>query len=190
MEPDDKEIIAEIRGGNTNAYASLVRKYQEKILRLSVSLLYNRTAAEDASQEIFIKAYRSLSEFKGESSFSTWIYRIASNHCMDILRKESRRRSESWESLLEREGEKIHDLFASTPNAQSALENRDLVDKILQEIPEKQRMILVLREVQGLTYEEIAQVEGSSVDAVKSRLKRARENLRDKLRHFLRPTNV
>jgi len=187
---DDSGIIREILSGERDLYAHLVRKYQEKVLRLCASLLSDTTRAEDAAQEIFIKAFQSLEDFRGASSFSTWLYRIAAHHCTDILRKESRRRSESWESLVEREGERIHNLLIAPPAEGELNESRDLIQRILDQIPEDYRVILTLREVQGLSYAEISETLNCSLDAVKSRLRRARESLEEKMRHFSASSNV
>ncbi len=155
-----------------------------------LSMLQNHTEAEEAAQDIFIKAYQSLGKFKGNSSFSTWLYRITKNHCLDVLRKRNRRKTYSLDSLMEEEGDQIHKLFSTSAVAASQFENRDLVGKILSTLPEDYRVILTLREADGLEYQDIADVLDCSLDAVKGRLSRARKQLQENLRHFLEQNDV
>lgn len=154
------------------------------------SMLSNRTDAEEAAQDVFVKAYQSLPKFKGNSTFSTWLYRITANHCLDVLRKRNRRRTVSWDSLLEQEGEKVHRLFSTPSNSGSQMEDRQLTDKILSTLPEDYRTILTLREADSLEYQEIAEILGCSLDAVKGRLARARKSLQENLRPFLAGKDV
>jgi RNA polymerase sigma-70 factor (ECF subfamily) len=178
------ELVRRVVAGNTGDYAPLVRAHQAKILGLCASLLSDATQAEDAAQEIFLKAYRSLSTFKGGSKFSTWLYRIASNHCMDLLRKRSREKSESLDALLERTDEGKRKSFEPFTDPREASNASDLVERLLGTLSGAERLILTLREAQGLNYEEIAQTLNCSLDAVKSRLRRARQALEEKKRHF------
>ena len=166
--------------GDANAYSEIVRAYQVKVLRLCTSLLSNAVQAEDAAQEIFIKAYRSLRSFRGGSKFSTWLYRIAANHCKDLLRKRSRERTEPLEESL------IEPSFDPRASAEAS----ETVDKLLSFLLPEERLILTLREVQGLSYQEISETLQCSLDAVKSRLRRARQALEEKTRHFSGRGNV
>ncbi len=187
---DDQEIIQSILSGDQNAYALLVRKYQNRIYSHCVSMLSDFSLAQDAVQEVFIKAYQSLNKFRAQSTFYTWLYRIASNHCLDILRKKSRNKSESWESLLEKKGEKIHELLTAEKPEKSRSERRELIESVLAQLNPDYRVILVLREIDGLSYDEISQTLNCSLDAVKARLKRARQDFEMKLRHFWGSENV
>ncbi len=187
---NDKEIIKQIKAGHTEAYGDFIREYHKKVLGYCLSMLSNRTDAEEAVQDIFVKAYNSLGRFKGNSAFSTWLYRITANHCLDILRKKNRRKTVSLDALIEEEGSRIEGLFASNRVESSALENRDLADKILSTLPSDYRTILTLREANSLEYQEIAAILGCSLDAVKGRLARARKHLQGNLRHFLEPGSV
>lgn len=150
-------------------------------------MLSDVSEAEDAAQEVFIKAFRALGSFHGKAAFSTWLYRIAVNHCKDRLRQKQRRKQESWEALLEKEGEKAEALFSSSAPASFPEETAELLSKILSSLPEKFREIIVLREMQGLSYQELAETLDCTLDAVKSRLKRARQEMELKLRHFMTP---
>ncbi|HJT24707.1 MAG TPA: RNA polymerase sigma factor [bacterium] len=186
----DQELVEQIKSGQKELYADLVREYHKKVMGYCLSMLQNHTEAEEAAQDIFVKAYRNLPKFKGNSAFSTWLYRITTNHCLDVLRKRNRRKTYSLDALVEEEGDSVHRLFASDPVAASQMENRDLAGKILSTLPEDYRMILTLREADGLEYQEIAQTLDCSLDAVKGRLSRARRQLQENLRHFLREKDV
>jgi len=177
---DDAAIIRRVLSGRTDDFAELVRRHQGKILRLCGSLLRNSGEAEDAAQESFIKAYQSLSRFQGTSSFYTWLYRIASNHCLTLLRSKSRKASESWDELLEKEGEKAQGLFLGGADHSDELAGKELAGKLLESVRPEYRVVLSLREIEGLSYEEIAQALSCSIDSVKARLRRAREELAEK----------
>jgi len=114
----------------------------------------------------------------------------AANHCKDLLRKRSREKTESWEALVEAQGEQVQQLLTSTEDPKSVPADAELVERILSRLPPNYRLILTLREVQGLTYQERADTLACSVDAVKARLRRARQELQDTLRHFLGSRNV
>lgn len=181
---DDVDIIAEVLGGNREAYAEIVRRYEGRVRGHCLMMLADPTQADDAAQEVFIKAYQSLGQFGNRSAFSTWLYRITANHCYDLLRKTARRKTESWEALLEREGEKIEALLARPSSGDGAADQIELLAKVFSCLPEKSRTILLLREKDGLSYQELAAALDCSLDAVKARLKRARRELEEKLRHF------
>jgi RNA polymerase sigma-70 factor (ECF subfamily) len=182
--------VRAVIAGDRDAYASLVRAYQGLVVRFCLSFLSSSVEAEDAAQDVFVKAYQALPRFRGNSSFSTWVYRIASNHCKDLLRKRARQKTESWEALLEREGEKIERLFSASEQTPLPPEHAELITTILSHLPLKYRTILVLRDVEGLSYAEVASVLNCSLDAVKARLRRARQELGQKVRHFLRHESV
>lgn len=187
---DERAIIARIRRGDRNAFAELVRAHQGRVRGYCRYLLRNETDAEDAAQEIFLKVYQSLEKFRGDAKFSTWIYRITANHCLDRLRSAARRPTQSWDAMIEEHGEKAEALFATEETPAVPAERTELVRAVLADLPERSRHILVLREMQGLSYEELAQTLDCSLDAVKGRLKRARQELDRKLRHFLTPKGV
>ena len=167
-----------------------MRIYQAKVLRLCASLLSDAALAEDAAQDIFLKAYQALGSFRGEASFSTWLYRIAANHCKDLLRKRAREKTESWDALVEEQGEPLQALLAGPEDDEPAIAKTELVDRVLSHLPPDYRLILTLREVQGLSYQELADTLNCSVDAVKARLRRARQALQEHLRHFFSPKHV
>jgi RNA polymerase sigma-70 factor (ECF subfamily) len=142
------------------------------------------SSAEDAAQEIFLKAYDRLKDFRRDSAFSTWLYRVASNHCLDVIRRETRRRTESLEEMTEREAPSLQRLLADPIDARS-LEEADLVRAVLDRLPEDYRLILTLREMEGLEYKELMAAMDCSMDSVKAKLQRARRLFRETFRHIL-----
>ncbi len=186
MQDEDREVVDRIRAGETEAYALLVRKHQARIRGFCLWTLGNAAEADDAAQEVFIKAYRGLGAFRGTAGFSTWLHRIAVNHCRDLLRRRVRERTESWDALREREGEQAEARIAQDP---PAAQRRQLQEALAQ-LPEQYRTILILREAEGMSYQELAEFLGCSLDAVKARLRRARSELVEKARHFFEPADV
>ncbi|MBI2059510.1 MAG: RNA polymerase sigma factor [Nitrospirae bacterium] len=181
--PNDREIIREVLGGHTQSYEALIRRYQDRIFGFCMTTLSNREEAEEAAQEVFVKAFRSLARFRGDAAFSTWLIRIAVNECRDALRRRSRRRELSLEELQDKYGEQARTLFLD-PAGEADSEMADLVDQLLSSLRPEERTLLVLREREGHSYTEIAAILGCSVDAVKARLRRARQSLREMARHF------
>lgn len=161
-------------------FEKIVREHHPRVLSLCAAMLASQAEAEDAAQEAFLKAYKSWGSFRADSSVSTWLHRIAANECLDRLRERTRRKSESWDELLEAQGERVSDLLKE-PSPHAALEAQDLVGRVLDLLSPEYRLVLVLRETQGLSYEEICAATGDSLDSVKARLKRARAELEEKL---------
>jgi len=186
----DVELIKSVRAGHPEVFAELVRRHQARVLRVCTSLLANATLAEDAAQEIFLKAYQHLQTFQAEAAFSTWLYRITANHCKDLLRKRSRERLDSWEALVEAEGERLQQLLTVSADPKTTVADAELVDRVLSHLPPNYRLILTLREVEGLSYQELAETLRCSLDAVKARLRRARNEFLEHLRHFSNPGAV
>ncbi len=181
---DEKELVRLSQKGNGEAFGQLVERYKTKVFNLALSSTRDRTAADDLAQEIFIKAYYSLPKFQFKSEFGTWLYRVAVNHIKDYLRKNKKKFAEI---SLEARGEK--DLSAGIEDfrekKQTEEKRRELVQAALRSLPEKHRIILTLRDIEGLSYEEIASILGLSPGTVDSRLFRARKKLRDKLAPYL-----
>ena len=186
---DDFEIILDVLTGNRNAYAEIVRRHEQRIRSYCAATLGDTLLAEDAAQEVFMKAYQALGKFRGNASFSTWIYRIAINHCMDLLRKKGRQKTESWDALLEKNKEKTEALLPTVSGAENT-GSSELVSQLLDSLSEKSKSILVLREIHGLSYSELAESLECTLDAVKARLKRARQEAEIILRHLLKGKTV
>jgi RNA polymerase sigma-70 factor (ECF subfamily) len=147
-------------------------------------MLKTRSAADDAAQDVFLNAYRSIKTFQGVSSFSTWLHRIAANRCLDLLRRKTREKEESLEALVESQRTKIYQFQDRSKNQDEFLEDADLIEKVMRHLPPEYRLILTLRELQGLSYQEISETLECSLDAVKARLRRARLECEEILRHF------
>jgi len=177
---DDEHLIRRFRSGDVSAFEELVRAYQDRIYNLCRYMLRSPLDAQDAAQDVFLKAYKGLEDFKPNSSLYTWIYRIAVNTCLDYKRK-SRREALKHKSLAETSpaAEPISTQIHNSKEASEAIQ------QALAELRENSRAVLVLREIEGLSYEEIAEVLSASVSAVKSRLSRARQEFRRVLRKKL-----
>lgn len=178
----DEVLVGECRRGDQAAFATLVERYQGKIYNLAYRLLGNADDASEMTQEVFCRAYVKLGEFRGEASFSTWLYRIAHNICYDELRRRGRRPLVSLEA--ETEGRTRLELAAPNPGPAELYTRKEVAERLqelIATLPPDQRAALVLRDIQGLSYEEMAQVLQCSLGTVKSRLNRARRALRDKL---------
>jgi RNA polymerase sigma-70 factor (ECF subfamily) len=185
----DFDAVRRVQAGDRDAYADIVRRHHPRVISLCFSVLKNHTRAEDAAQDVFIKAYQALSSFRFDAQLSTWLYRIAYFHCLDMIRSAGREKTVSWEALLEAQGDRIQSALLS-PNPATAEEQKDFVASLLSALSQEYRTVLVLREVEGLTYEEIAETMNCSLDSVKARLRRARREIQNQLRHFLDTTIV
>lgn len=180
----DVEQVRAVLAGDREAFAFLVRRHQDKVRGLCLALLQRPSEADDAAQDVFLKAYRHLGRFRQDAAFSTWIHRIAHNHCLDLLKQRARRAGESLDALLEK-GDQV--LFF--PEKPAPAETGEAL-ALLGQLSPVHRTVLTLREVQGFSYEEMARVMGSTVDSVKARLRRARRALLEKARHFFADRGV
>ncbi len=173
-------IIREVRDGNVNAFEAIVREYEKNVYNIALRMSGSREDALDISQEAFLKAYHALESFRGDSKFSVWLYRIVSNTCLDFLR-ERKRRAEVSLSVEDDEGEsaqrEIPDESLSPERLYERRSTREAVQRGLMSLPEDQRKILLLREIQGFSYEEIGRVLSLESGTVKSRIFRARRKL-------------
>jgi len=158
-----------------------VRRHAPRVLALCAAAV-GAAEADDAAQEVFLKAHRSLASFRGDAAFATWLHRIAVNRCLDVRRSAARRRVESLDGLAEKGA--LLGPGGAEPSPAAALEARDLAERLLSLLPPEQRVALVLRERDGMSYDEIAEAMSCSLDSVKARLKRARERLEEEMRHF------
>jgi RNA polymerase sigma-70 factor (ECF subfamily) len=181
---DEKQLVRLAQDGSREAFEALVTKYQSKVFSMALSFIRNREAADDAAQEVFLKAYLALPKFHLRSEFGTWLYRIAVNHVKDVLRKKGRAREISLEDVRE-VSVTDEDTLEKAELEKETEKRKSLVQKLVQALPEKYRVILTLRDIQGLPYEEISQVLHLSPGTVDSRLHRARKMLRHKLAPYL-----
>ena len=173
----EQEIVLRAKGGDQDAFAELVTAHQDRIYTLCLRMTGNREDAQDAAQEAFLNAWRALPSFKGESSFSTWVYRLTSNACIDHLRRRKRRRDLEAASLTGEDGES--DWEPADHQSDPALQTerrmaKEAVEEGLRSLPDHQREILVMRELSGLSYQEIGAALDLDLGTVKSRIARAR----------------
>lgn len=181
LDESELRLIDRIRGGDERAFALLVRSYQDRVFSLSVRMLGNREEAEDLAQEIFVAIYKHIGDFRAEAQLSTWIYRVTRNRCLNRLKYLSRRKQASTDTLDSVPDRRLNDLSGRAPlRPDHHLEGRQLqsvLEDCLTRIPEGQRMLLLLRDVDDLSYNEIAEIHELPVGTVKSRLHRARTAL-------------
>jgi RNA polymerase sigma-70 factor, ECF subfamily len=177
-EQSDAAVIAAFQAGDRDAFRYLVDRYKERVRNVVYSIFNDKTLVDDLAQEVFIRVYKALPTFRSESAFYTWVYRIAVNRCRDEIRSRKLRKIFSLHSLTENPDETMPHEFAEAPEDNSA---RELVALGLQAIPEKFRLPIVLKDIEGLSYDEIAGVLDCEVGTVKSRLSRGRALLRKKL---------
>jgi len=176
---DEKELIRRSQAGDGEAFGVLVERYKGKVFSLAYGFTRDRVAADDLAQEVFIKAYVSQSKFQAKSEFGTWLYRVAVNHIKDYLRKNKRRMKGI---PLEKAGDRALASSDLGPDEQRLREGeREIVQAALARLPEKYRVILTLRDIDGLSYEDISGILKLSPGTVDSRLHRARRKLREKL---------
>jgi RNA polymerase sigma-70 factor (ECF subfamily) len=184
----DKELVLRIQRGDRDAFDNLVQKYQHKIIMLVNRYVKDPHEAQDIAQESFIKAYRALGNFRGDSAFYTWLYRIAINTAKNYLVSRSRRSAEYTVDVLEAEqvvnAQQLHGM--DTPEQE--LLNEEIIAVIqsaIDGLPEEMRSAIMLREFEGMSYEEISQAMDCPVGTVRSRIFRAREAIDVKLKPLL-----
>lgn len=173
---EDSELIAEAAQGDMKAFESLIRRYEKRVYNTILRICGHPDDAFDLSQEVFLRVWRGLESFRGEAAFSTWLYRLCSNACMDFLRKRSRIKEEPLSVEL-----KVSD---GRYDPALSLEKKELMQSIntaMQKLSPDHRVILTLRELSGLSYAEIAAVLELDEGTVKSRIARARMRMREEL---------
>ena len=175
LQTDEIELVTQAQNGDRNAFSELVRAHSQGVLNVVYRMCGNQQLAEDAAQEAFIQAWMRLSSFRPKASFRSWLYRIAVNSAIDMLRKEKRVLLNAVEDL---------NLAASNPSPEAMLasnERAELVAKAVSTLPDASRAVLILREYEGLSYNEIAETLEIPMGTVMSRLSYARKILKEKL---------
>ena len=182
---DDRELVRRAQHGDKEAFEVLVQRNQGRVFGVAGGILRNREDVEDIAQQVFLKAYFSLKRFDQRSAFSTWLYKITVNECWDLMRKrkvrplvyESELTEEQAQMYLAAEGK-----TEPAPDVRERLETRQQLDRWLECLEERDRVMLVLKEVQGFTVEEIAEIMGINSNTVKVRLFRARQRIAERIR--------
>lgn len=189
QDAEDRAWVEAARSGDRQAFGRLVDRYQRRVYALAFGILRNREDAWDAAQESFVKAYRNLDRFEGGSAFYTWLYRITYNRSIDMLREKGRRdrvdleETRHVEKLLAEEGKRPE---GAPEEVASRKELSRVLHEAMHKLSDKHRAIIVLREIEGLSYEEMADVLGISKGTVMSRLFHARQNLQALLSPYVK----
>jgi len=187
---DEAVLVAQAREGDDKAFGELVRRYEGKIFRLAQHVTQNREDAEDVLQETFMKAYEHLDQFKGDSKFYTWIVRIAVNQALMKLRRRKSDKSVSLDETIDTgEDTLVREIAAWDENPEQRFSREELgsiLDSAIESLEPPYRSVFVLRDIEELSTEETAEALNLSVPAVKSRLLRARLQLREKLTRFFK----
>ncbi len=190
MNIEEAKLIKESQQGSIKSFEQLILRYQDQAYRTAYGMLGNPEDAKDATQESFIKIYKSLKNFKFQSNFSTWMYRIVHNTCLDIIRKQKRRKEIPMETKnnLNNNGYEIP-LKDLSDGPEALLEYEFVkkeIKKCIVELPAEYQGVIILRDIENLSYEEIAKVLNISEGTVKSRLNRGRKQLRQRLTDLLK----
>jgi RNA polymerase sigma-70 factor (ECF subfamily) len=187
--PDpDAAFVRAVQAGDMAAFDQLVIKHKDKLFNMVYWLLGDYQEANDCAQDIFIKVFNSIKKFRFESLFSTWLYRIAINTCKNRLKSSAFRWKKMTVSLENPESSKQdnrpYEIRNGSPSPENRLEKKErimLIQKAVNDLPQEQNRVVVLRDIQGLSYQEIADITGLNLGTVKSRLARARLELKNKL---------
>jgi len=186
--PTDRELVALAQKQDVEAYNELIRRYHRKIYALVYNMTSNKEDAEDLVQEVFFKAYSALKNFKGDSSFYTWVYRIAVNRTINFVKKRKKRQGFSLDDVdsgMERDPAYVELSSKESPYRDATIsELQEKLNTVLQKLSEKHRAVVVLHDIQGVPHEEIARMLGVSSGTVRSRLFYARQLLQAELSEY------
>lgn len=183
MSQSEQLLLMRAKAGDVAAFEELTEAYQKKIFNLAYRMVGNYDDAGDMAQEALIRIFRSIGSFKEQSSFSTWVFRITTNVCLDEIRKRKNKKAFSLDEEIHTEdGEMQRQIISDDPLPDEIAEReelRSIVNKAINSLPEEQKIIITLRDIQSLSYEEIANVLSCPVGTVKSRINRARQALKN-----------
>jgi RNA polymerase sigma-70 factor, ECF subfamily len=183
MSDSEKLLLEKSKAGDIAAFEQLIECYQRKIYNIALRIVGNYDDANDLAQEVFIRIYKSIGNFKQQSSFSTWIYRITTNVCLDDIRKRKNRKVISLDEEIKLDdGEMKRQIVSDDPLPEDMAEKsemRKIVNDAINRLSEEHRIVIVLRDIQGFSYEEIAQIVKCPEGTVKSRINRARQVLKN-----------
>jgi RNA polymerase sigma-70 factor (ECF subfamily) len=187
----DAALMLRVKQGDTGAFTALVEKYKQPVMNLVCRTLRDATEAEDLAQNVFVQVYKSADRYKTTAKFSTWLFTIARNLCLNEIRRRSRHPAESLDAPHpEHADQPLHQFedkhTTAPPEKLLHGELEQKIEEALAELPEKQRMAILLCRQEELSYEEIAEILGCSLSATKSLIHRGRETLKQKLKPYLR----
>jgi len=185
---DDQLLIQQSLAGHTDAFGDLVVRYQDRLYNSVLMMVSSQEDARDLTQEAFVHAFRRLDSFRGDSAFYTWLFRIAVNATISFRRRVARQKMASVDAIRESSGAEPHDhRGGSGPSSRMEVrEQQELVRQALGELSEEFRTALVLTEIEGMSYEDAAQLMGCPIGTIRSRIHRGRNELREKLRILLK----
>jgi len=189
MKMSEQQLIERAKNGDTKAFEELMKKTQTNIYNLGLRLLGNKEDAADLMQETYIKAYENLDRFEGRSSFSTWLYRIATNNALMKLRKEKNKKVSIDE--LKKFGDKSYKIeisdWSENPSSYfKSAELKEVLQKAIDSLPPKYKSVFILHDVEGLPLAEVARILSLSIPAVKTRVHRSRMYLREKISEYIK----
>ncbi|WP_343330045.1 RNA polymerase sigma factor [Polaribacter staleyi] len=191
---NEKYFIAELQAGKQAAFGQLLDDYQQKVFGTCISFIPNKEDAEDVAQEVFLEVFKSINKFKGDSKLSTWIYKIATNKCLEFIRKKNtKKRFAFMQTIL---GNEIPldktSYFTEVNHPGILLENQEksaIIFKAINTLPEAQRVVFTLAKIDDKSYQEIVEITGKSLSSVESLMFRAKKGLQEKLENFYKSDN-
>ena len=176
-------LIRKAKNGDIHAFENLIENHRKRVYNIAFKMLHNQEDAYDITQEVFIRVFKSMKEFREEASFSTWIYRITKNACLDELRKRKNKATVSMDEDLETEDgtikRQVEDCSPGPDALYESMELRDIVRTAIELLSDEHKFVIILRDLQGFSYEEIAKVLECPEGTVKSRINRARKALKE-----------
>lgn len=191
---NEKSFIAELQAGKQAAFGQLLDDYQQKVFGTCISFIPNKEDAEDVAQEVFLEVFKSINKFKGDSKLSTWIYKIATNKCLELIRKKNTKKRFAFiQTIL---GNEISidktSYFTEVNHPGILLENQEkstVIFKAINTLPEAQRVVFTLAKIDDKSYQEIVEITGKSLSSVESLMFRAKKGLQEKLENFYKSDN-
>lgn len=192
MLDSDVSLMLEFQKGDISSFEKLVQKHKESIINIIYQFIGERDEAEDLAVEVFLRVYRAAKKYQAKAKFTTWLYKITTNLCLNEIRKKAKLQTISLSKPIsageEKEEELIEKIADAAPSPQQILEKKErnaLIRKAIDSLPAKQRMATILQIYEGLSYKEISRILGCSVKSVERRLYWARTNLKEKLSSYL-----
>lgn len=186
---EEKDFINDLKTGKHDAYSTLIDAYEQKVFSTCISFVPNKEDAEDISQEVFIEVFKSISKFKGDSKLSTWIFRIATNKCLEFIRKKNTKKRFAFLQAITGNAIPIDktDYFTEINHPGILLENKELnttLFKAINSLPESQSVVFTLHKIDNKSYQEIAEITQRSLSSVESVMFRAKKNLQNLLKNY------